>query len=127
MEANIDRDIKNAEEYLIQVLKKKSPCKTFNELRLWSYHHSKCALVEDLPPTSSSIKLHILRSFYIVYTQTNCLDMNVTLLDPTQYGFIVEDDLLMPQQVQIVLPPSYELVSSAKFAPERLVFALLRK
>ena len=41
-----------AEEYLIKVVKRGTECKNFNEMRVWSYCHSKCALIEKLPPTS---------------------------------------------------------------------------
>ena len=38
---NIENQICNAEEYLVQVLKRGTNCKTMNQLRNWMYHHNK--------------------------------------------------------------------------------------
>ncbi|KAJ8668266.1 hypothetical protein QAD02_009929 [Eretmocerus hayati] len=62
----IEESIKLAEEYLVNIVQKSSKCDTFDRLRLWSYYHSNKSLIEDLPPTSKSIRLHILRAFYVV-------------------------------------------------------------
>ena len=58
MESSIEKNIKMAEEYLFEVVKRgtDSECKNLNELRVWSYCQSKCALIEELPPTSTSIR-----------------------------------------------------------------------
>ena len=61
-EACLEDNIMMAEEYLVNVVQKGTKCKTFDELRVWKYHHSKCMLIEDLPPTSRSIRLHILHT-----------------------------------------------------------------
>ena len=53
-------------------------------------------LIEELPPTSKSIRLYILRSIYVVYTQINCLNKYARQLNPTEYGWNQEDDLLLP-------------------------------
>ena len=74
-------------------------------MRLWSYHHSKCALIEDLPPTSNTIKLHILRTYYVVYSQITCLNPTAYKLQATNFGFVEQDDLLMPTKVDTLLPP----------------------
>ena len=54
--------------------------------------------------------LHILRAFYIVYTQTQCLHTNTEQLNILDYGFKIENDLLVPATVTILLPPSDELI-----------------
>lgn len=79
-------------------------CKTFNEFRYWSYCYSKKFAVEELPPTSASIKLHILRAFFVTYTQLHCFQVNVEKLDATSFGFVMEDELLLPQKVDVLLP-----------------------
>jgi len=48
--------IDKAEEYLIQVLKKRTKFKQWNEL----YRHSKSVSLQQLPPTNSKTRLHIL-------------------------------------------------------------------
>ena len=97
-----------AEQFLVNIVKKGTECSTFDELRVWSYYHAKCALIENLPPTSKTIRLHILRSFYIVFMQTNCLDLKY--LDPTLFGWKEDSDLLLPDRVQILIPPSDDLI-----------------
>ena len=56
MESSIEKNIKMAEEYLVKVVKRDTECKNFDELRVRSYCHSKCALIEELPPTSASVR-----------------------------------------------------------------------
>ena len=103
-----------AEEFLVKIMRKGSDCKTSDELRVWSYHHAKCVLIEELPPTSKSIRLHILRSFYVVYTQINCLNKYARQLNPTEYGWNQEDDLLLPEKVLILLPSADELIYNVR-------------
>ena len=38
---SLEKQIGNAEEYLVQVLKRNIACKTMDELRIWMYHHHK--------------------------------------------------------------------------------------
>ena len=99
-----------AEQFLVNVVKKGTPCSTFDQLRAWSYYHAKHTLIEELPPASGTIRLHILRAFYIVFTHINCLNDNIEILDPTLYGWKEGNELLLPETVQILLPPSDELV-----------------
>ena len=107
---NITVFVKKAEEFLVKVKRKNSDCTTFNQLRAWFYTHADRFSVEDLPATSSSIQLHILRAFYIVYTHTHCLDRDAFKLDPLLFGYEEQDDLLMPAKVKILLPPPEEFV-----------------
>ena len=63
-----------------------------------------------LLPTSESIRLHILRAFYIVYTQTKILDINIPKLNSIDFGFKIEDNLLVSEKIHILLSPSDELI-----------------
>ena len=65
---DIEKCLKPAEEYLVQLLRKGTSCKSLDELRLWMYHHGKNTDTEDLPPTSRSAKGHLLRSFFFIPT-----------------------------------------------------------
>ncbi|CAH1106078.1 unnamed protein product [Psylliodes chrysocephalus] len=38
----IKKSVGDAEKYFIKVLRKKTSCKTFNELRYWMYQQQKC-------------------------------------------------------------------------------------
>lgn len=51
--------IRLAEEFLDHVVNNSANPKNFDELRLWLYHHSKVSSIENLPPTSILINLHI--------------------------------------------------------------------
>ena len=104
---SIEENIEMAEQYLVKVFKRSTNCKNFDELRIFSYH-LKCALIDDLPPTSNTIKLHILRAYYIVYCHINCLEITVTSIDPKLFGFVEENDLLLPEKVEILIPPVEE-------------------
>ena len=99
---------------MVRVTEKNSKYQTFDELRVSSYYHSKSVLIEDLPPTSASMRLHILRAFYITYTQTNCLNRFKAPLNPLLFGYQIQDDLLVPKQVKILLPPLSDLVPSCR-------------
>lgn len=111
-EKNLEKYLRAAEQYLIKVYKKNSNCNTFNELRVWSYHHATCDSTENLPPTSDTMRLHILRSFYIVHSQTKCLLEKTAALNVLAFGFKKDNDLLIPETVTILLPPIDDLVPS---------------
>jgi hypothetical protein len=102
----------NAEEFLVQVLKKGSSCKTLNELRHWLYCHGKNIQLEDLPPTSSSATYHILRAFHATYMQVSCLDDKRQLLDMTKFGYSDDDDCFVPTRLLVMYPDEDELVPS---------------
>ena len=53
--------LENAEEYLTRVLSK--DFKVMNDLRIFEYHRMKDLDFMKLPPTSSSLKLHIKRAY----------------------------------------------------------------
>ena len=85
-----------AEEYLVQLWKRGSSCKTMDHLRLWLYHHSKTGFaLSELPPTSRCAKGHLLRAYYHTYMQIHCLDKSVPDLDKQLFGFEVVDNMLM--------------------------------
>ena len=109
----INNFVDNAEAYLVKVLKKNSACKTFDEFRVWTYYKpGSTSAIEDLPPTSNSIRLHILRAFFIVYSHINCLNPDTLQLNPLVFGFEEEGEFLMPAKVKALLPPISELVPS---------------
>lgn len=98
------------------MIRKGNPSKTFDELRYWMYHHGKTLAITQLPPTSASIRLHILRAFYIVHTQNRCLEKNVTSLNPLLFGYKEENGCLIPRSVTSIFPSTEELVPSCKCA-----------
>ena len=93
----VEKCLQPAEEYLVQLLRKGTSCKTLDELRLWMYHHGKNTDIEDLPPTSRSGKGHLLRSYFYTYLQHHCLDDMFVHLNPCEFGFEVKENILVPQ------------------------------
>uniref|UniRef100_A0ABD2X1Z4 NYN domain-containing protein n=1 Tax=Trichogramma kaykai TaxID=54128 RepID=A0ABD2X1Z4_9HYME len=109
-ELSIEQSVECAEEYLVRVLTSSLRYKTFDQLRYHEYKYSICSLVEDLPPTSNSIKLHILRALYIVYEQTHIFENNFGELNPIDFGWDEEDDMLIPKKSHLLFPPIEDLV-----------------
>ncbi|XP_031784055.1 uncharacterized protein LOC107981544 [Nasonia vitripennis] len=106
----IENCIEEAEKYLVQVIKKGNACLTFDELRFWMYHYGNTASILDLPPTSNSIKLHILRAFYATFEHMNLLNAECPKLDPLEFGYIQQEEHLIPIKVAVSFPPMDELV-----------------
>lgn len=49
---DIEQSLKSAEQYLVQLLRQGSSCKSLYELRLWLYYHAKNIDIDDFPPIS---------------------------------------------------------------------------
>lgn len=99
-------DFAAVEEYLVNVFKSGTPCKSMDQLRHHLYHHSKKTIL-DLPPTSRSVKGHILRAFYGTYLQLHCLDN--AELNPCEFGFYQDYCALLPERMQLLLPNDFPL------------------
>ena len=101
--------IDKAEEYITQVLKKGTNFKKMDQLRNELYHHSKSVSLQQLPPTSSATRLHILRAVYKHATNemVSLLSTTHDRLDPTQYGFEEVDDLLTPKMDANPIPEEF--------------------
>lgn len=96
-----------AEKYLVQTLKQGSECSTMNEYRSFMHHHRKGITLADLPPTSSSIKQHILRAFYVTYLMRTIVDKDAYELNPIEYGYELSEDVLVPKAGLNLLPEQY--------------------
>ena len=101
--------VNKAEQYLVQVVKKNNISVTFDDLRYWTNHFTNAVSVNELPPTSQSIRLHILRALYITYYQINLLQSNIEQLDPLKFGYIIEENCLIPAKIHILYPTIDEL------------------
>ena len=72
--ANFQESAFKAEEYLVKVISLTTSFITMDELRFYRFHHSKNMKIVDLPPTSFSLKGHLLRAyFYATYMTINVL------------------------------------------------------
>ena len=84
--------------------RKKSQLKTFDELRSFYYHHHKTSFsISDLPPTSTSILLHILRAFFDTHAQISYLKSMNERLDLLMFGYKIENRKLLPKKVIIFI------------------------
>ena len=104
----LDIQVKQAELYLIKVLKKGCQCQSMNELRSMMYHHAKISSFTKLPPTSSVIRGHILISFFVTNVIRTLLSKSHFQLDPKDYGYYEDDNMLLPCVSENHLP--YEFV-----------------
>jgi hypothetical protein len=95
--------IDKAEAYLTQVHKKGTTMKTMNQLRSHRYHHAKQSRLDDLPPTSHAIRLHIERAYFATNEMVSLLSP-CEPIDPRQFGFELIDDLLVPSRGNNPIP-----------------------
>lgn len=101
--------IQQAEIFLVRLIRKKSSCRTMDELRYSIYKNDNNISLSRLPPTSTSTRAHILRAFYNSYFQMNCLSKNIEL-DMTEFGYEYSGDLIVPKTEIHLYPPEDELV-----------------
>lgn len=60
-------------EYLVQISRRRSFCKSSDDLRLWLNHHRKDVDIETLLSTSRSVRIHLLRPYFRIYHQQHLL------------------------------------------------------
>ena len=81
----------------------KSNCEIFYNLKYEICKRKEKAL-NELPPTSSTIHGHLLKSHYFVYLCSNLLDSCSKILEPTNFGWIFENWLLLPNKNFATVP-----------------------
>ena len=65
----------------------------FDNLRNKTYYKKSTEInIEKLPPTSSSIALHIKRAYLQIYIWLHAPFMNNLEIDPLQYGYEIDED-----------------------------------
>ena len=90
-------EAEKAEPYLVKVLRPSSVYNTMNELRIELYLDKSSSLIE-LPPTSSLIFGHILRSHFIIHQYLNLLNANEKS-NVHEFGWIeAEDGCFIPDK-----------------------------
>ena len=107
-----DSSLVCGEKYLVKVISPKSYCETFDDLRHEIYKTKEKAL-NELPPTSSTIRGHLLRSHYFVHLFSNILGSCSKIIEPANYGWIIENELLVPTK-HFATVPSY-LTTKCRF------------
>ena len=110
----LEKCFKQAERFLVRIYKPTTKVNTMDALRDSIYHRSESKTLEDLPPTSHSLRDHIKRAFYITFQQVHCLDTYDYDLKATDYGFEKVEDKLMPVQSYNPLPEALPLCCTCK-------------
>ena len=100
-----------AEEYLVKVFKRKTKCKTLNELRLEQYTKKSSNLLQ-LPPTSLSIQGHLKRCEFVTRQNTSLVSNFDD--DPCQYGWANEGGFLLPEKFQNSMPAYFTVRCGCK-------------
>ena len=96
----------SAEKYLVRVISPRSNCETFDQLR-YQLYKSKEKVVNELPPTSSAMHGYLLRSHYFVYICSSLLDTGSKVLEPTNYGWFMQNGLLVPAKNFTTMPSHF--------------------
>jgi len=105
-DANLDI-LQQAERYLVKLLDSTSKCTTFDELRYHLYIN-KGKTIAQLPPTSTSLMGHLLRSHYWVYMHRNLYNPPLfENLDPANFGWERENKQLLPGRRYKRIPIEY--------------------
>ena len=94
-----ETDMQLAEQYLVHVwagARSMPNAATLDQLRLEVHKHSTHGL-DELPPTSSVIRGHLMRAFYVVRNFLTLL-AGAIQLDPIDYGWINHDGRLLPKK-----------------------------
>lgn len=106
---NLQDCLRDAEAYLVHVIHHgEHDIEKMDGLRVKLYHQKKSVTLLDLPPTSHATKGHILRAFFLTYIQINCLgDLSLV---PTEYGFIMQNDSLLPDKLYRSLPENMTII-----------------
>ena len=111
-----EKDADSAEQYLVQVwtgMRKKTKAKTFDFLREEIYSNSAAGL-ENLPPTSSVIRGHILKGAFLVNKACTLLgnsnheqeDYKKTL----EYGWEEQFGVMLPSKYLKFLPSIFTTI-----------------
>ena len=82
----------DVDNYSVETIQPKSECTSSNQLRYMYLMSRKTPLV-DLPPTSHSIQMHILRCNFVVHQGITLIKNSVQNLDPdpAEFGWYKED------------------------------------
>ena len=114
-EADQELAFKLAEKYLIEILSSSSNCSSFNELRYHMYTEKGKAL-NELPPTSLEIQMHLKRCCYVICQNMNLLCYEQFILDQSSFGWKIIDGVSLPQKGLVYMPDHYIITCGCKKA-----------
>ena len=105
-----DEMIANAEKFLLNCITSNCKFNYFDELRYHIYHTKTFQLdLEKLPPTSSSIKLHIKRAYLQTYMWLHAPFIENIAISRVEYGYIENsEEHIIPIVVSdVLIPPDF--------------------
>ena len=70
--------------------------RTIDELRLETDTKDKIVSLDKFPPTSSVVREHLKRGFFIIRKAVILLSTNASVLNPSHYGWFIKNDKLLP-------------------------------
>ena len=113
-QASFDEDMKAmAEKFLVGCVSKDKDINNFDDLRNKTYYKKSTEIrIDKLPPTSSSIALHIKRAYLQTYIWLRAPFINSLEIDPLQYGYKVngdDEDEIVPTVVNQVLSEDFPM------------------
>ena len=114
--------IRNAEKFLLKCVTKHD-VETFDELRYLVFHEKHLVFdIERFPPTSDSMRQHILRAYFQCYKWTKSPFLEDIALDPLDYGYCIdEDDKWSPlYQLSHPFPATFPIHVHVRSVPKQL-------
>ena len=111
--------LKNAETYLVKVLKSTTHATNFLELRAEIFHHAKGRSHNNLPPTTQGLTPHIKSSFFNAYNIMHIFDLHhdqqhVMAVKAEDCGFKYDKGELTPETSWKTLEPHWTVVCSCR-------------
>lgn len=98
-----------AEQFLVRVLKSGTKCKTFDQIRVEMMTQGKKSNLLNIPCTSASLRGHLNRSFYMVYTCASVLNTGPSL-NSIEYGWVISDEDSSPMPDPCLKELPYEVM-----------------
>ena len=96
--------ISNAEKFLVSCLSSSSKRNTFDELRYENYHSKSFSFnLEQMPPTSHSIRKHIKRAFMQCTMWLNAPIVKCFQINPLKFGYTQSEELYLIPNIETEL------------------------
>ena len=110
-QASFDEDMKvMAENFFVGCVYKDENIDDFDNMRNKTYYKKSTEIkVERLPPTLSSIALHMKRAYLQTYIWLHAPFMNNLEIDPLRYGNEIDVDEIVPTTVGHILPEDFPM------------------
>ena len=88
--------ITKAEKFLLKCISSHD-VKSFDELRFVVFHEKHLVFdIERFPPTTDSIRQHIIRAYFQCFKWFNSLSFDDVVIDPLDYGYYLDEDEMVP-------------------------------